>query len=168
MQLISTTTVTSAVSNVTISNIPSTYDTLFLLCYARTARTSENAESLYLRFNSDTSSNTNYSNVRVYATTTSNATSDSNSGGIRIWVATDKSAAGIYSTASVSIPGYKTTTLNKKATIVATCNSGSSDTHFYTLTNGLWNNTSAISSMYLVTESGGNINVGSKFYLYGL
>lgn len=154
---IAATTLSSAQSTVTFSNISTSYtDFVAILNYGVTS----NLYAPRIRFNSDTGSN--YSNTILYGNGTS-ATSERSSNATSI----SGSAVGVNSnslqnTMIISIQNYGNSTTNK--TVIGRHSAPSNEVNAFV---GLWRNTNAITSITFFT-SAGNLMSGSTFTLYGI
>ena len=144
---IATQTVSSSVSSVTFSSIPSTYTDLIMVVNG----TASTYTDLYYSFNSDSGSN--YSRIFMYgsgSTAVSGKDSNITSTPISYLLTTNTSCV-------VHFLNYSNTTTYKS--MVA--RGGTSE---YA---ALWRSTAAISSMTLTGPSG-TISAGSVFTLYGI
>lgn len=153
--LIDSSTLGSAQSSVTFSNIPQTYTDLLLV--ANIGATASNS-TYEVQFNSDTGSN--YSHTRLYGDGT-NPASDR---------AANQTAAGVGFVGSASagtqisyIQDYSNTTTFKtvlgRASVAGTITMA---------TVSLWRNTNAITSILVKTNAGISFPSGSTFKLYGI
>lgn len=151
---IATTTVTSAVSNVTFSSIPSTYTDLVLV--VNPLSTSSAGVDIYMQFNSDT--NTNYSVTFVYGNGSSSTSGrTTNATQLRLaYNGTNDNPMLRY-----NIMNYSNSTTRK--VIVGGDDAASNVTAMST---GIWRSTAAISSIKLYASSG-NIT-GGTFTIYGI
>jgi hypothetical protein len=156
---ISSTTVSST-GSVVISNIPNTFQDLFLIVNARTD--SANTSSAVLRFNND--SGNNYSSTMFYGTGSA-VTSEryTNESFIRVGYAIGSSeTASAFSINAIHILNYANTSTFKTA-----INRDASDRNgagLVQLTSGLWRSTAAISSIWYATS----LVAGSTITLYGI
>lgn len=156
MTLISTTTLSGA--SVTLSSIPQTYNSLYLVI--RSFLPANNNAQLLMRFNGDSNANRHRSMLNTgtsyEAQTSFNATS----------VTLDSFSSNSASTnlTGITIPNYTNTTTWKMADIVSV---SSPNTNFI-LRNaaGLYNQTSAITSLVFFPDSG-NFTSGT-ILLYGV
>jgi hypothetical protein len=145
------TTVSSSVTTVTFSSIPGTYTDLVCIISGNTS-----ASDLRVRFNGDTGSN--YSYTRIYGSGTA-ASSDRASSQTDYFV----TIGGFTDANSImNIQNYSNSTTYKTA-ITRTNNPGSYVGTYV----GLWRSTAAITSIEY-RNTGGNINPGSTFTLYGI
>lgn len=145
------TTLSSAVSSVTFSSIPATYRDLVLVI----AGTATSTDQMVIRFNSST---TGYSEVTMLgAASTSSYTSSVNRLS-QIALSTTQSNGIMH------IMDYSAT--DKHKTALYRNNLGGSTTY---ATAGRWADTSAITSILLALETGGNTFAsGCSFALYGI
>lgn len=151
---IATNTLTSAAANITFSSIPSTYTDLLIMGNG----TAGSSVSFKLQFNGDTG--LNYSVTYLYGTGSSaasgtNANIDAIIGMGRV--------STVMSSSIINIQNYSNTTTNK--TVIGRGDAANSIT---IATVGLWRNTSAISSIVVALEGGGNISAGTTLSLYGI
>ena len=158
---IATTTVgAGGSSSVTFSSIPSTYTHLQLRIFASPTASGPNFN---IRFNSD--SGTNYAQHQIYgtgATVGANSNTAQNKG----YLVSSATSSTYYSAAITDILDYTNT--NKYKTVRSLggwdTNSTSDEINFRSV---LWLNTSAISTITLLPDSG-NFAQYSSFALYGI
>lgn len=151
---LATTTLTSNTASVTFSGISGAYTDLYLMSNNWGA----GLDACCIQFNGDTSAN--YVWVIIYGT---------GSGGINDL--NDLAATNIYlgisaGTASLSqfnIQDYSNTTTFKPVTGSGDAASGQIRSGY-----GIWRNTSAITSIRIFENAGGNFYAGSSFSLYGI
>ena len=163
-ELITATTLSSAVNTVTIGSggtIPQTYTDLELRI---SVRNTDTQAALYIRPNGSTSS---LSAVRLMAdgNTISSGTSGSTIYCFILNASTTTSST--FSNASIYIPNY-TSSNNKSISIDGVSETNGNTDVFRFLGAGLWSNSSAITSIDLVAEGTGTFAVNSTFYLYGI
>jgi hypothetical protein len=149
---IATQTLGSSASTVTFNSIPSIYTDLVLVANSITAANA----SFKIQFNGDTGSN--YSSTLVYGNGTS-ATSLRTSNQTSINIIGRSGSNG--SSNIINIQNYSNATTYK-----TTLGRGGADITIATV--GLWRSTSAITSINVANDSGGNFLTGSTFTLYGI
>jgi len=158
---IATTTLTSAVSEVSLSSIPSTYTDIIVVVTATT--TADNAD-IQMYFNSDNTSGL-YSKTQLEgtgSTAVSGRTSGANFIGLTSNLGVDDTNPSII---ILQFNNYSNTTTFKTVLSRETMwHSGASGT---ALRVGLWRNTAAISSITLKVN-GSTWKSGSTFTLYGI
>ena len=164
MQLISAQTLTSTASTVSFSSIPQTFTDLKVVY---SARNTDSQAALYIRPNGSTA---NLSARRLMA---DGATVSSGTSGSTIYVFSlndSTTTSNSYSNTEFYIPNYASTTVAKSISIDGTSETNASPGAgaFRYLGAGLWNDTTAISSITLVPEGTGIFAIGSSFYLYGI
>ena len=164
MQLISAQTLTSASASVVFSSIPQTFTDLKVVY---SARNTDSQAALYIRPNGSTA---NLSARRLMA---DGATVSSGTSGSTIYVFSlndSTTTSNSYSNTEFYIPNYASTTVAKSISIDGTSETNASPGAgaFRYLGAGLWNDTTAISSITLVPEGTGIFAIGSSFYLYGI
>ncbi len=164
---IATTVLSTANSTITFSSIPSTFTHLQLRILARTSQTSETDDFAGIRFNGD--SGNNYVHHAYLGTGTGTG-----SGGVDRPVSyviaqrlsSNSTSANIFGAVVMDILDYRNT--NKFTT---TRNLGGYDRNgagqIYFESN-LWKDTSAITSITIVTSTGLNFLANSHFALYGI
>ena len=149
-----TTTLTTAVSSVTISSIPAIYTDLVLIVNNKLV---SGSSSLRIQFNGDTG--TNYSGTQIYGYTS--ASSGRETSTATPYMGSESTGWGthnlnIFSYANTSV--YKTWTYRSGDVGVGIAEAGAY----------LWRSTSAISSIKLFDYSSNNFDIGSSFTLYGI
>ena len=154
------------VASVSLLSIPATYTDLLILASVRTLR-STNASNFYMRING--SSATNYDLKRLEGSGTA-ASSDGYTSldGMVIGTANGStSTASVFSSFSIYIPNYLSS--NKKSVSVESVSENNATAAYADLTAGLWNLTSAITSVsFHELAANTNIDQYSTFYLYGI
>lgn len=163
-ELISTTVLSSATASVSFSSIPSTYKHLQI---RMVTRSSTNATTVAkITFNSTT---TGYAKHRLYgngSSVFSDATTSTTSFTTVTGPGTSDSS-GIYMPEIIDILDYASTVKNK--TIRAFSGAEMSNTgDVIGLVSGLWQNTSAITSILFEGLSASSFAIGSRFSLYGV
>lgn len=154
---IMTTTLSSAVSNVTLSSIPNIYtDLVFVFSGSK----SEIANT-FMRINAD--SNANYSQTSLYAASTT-PTSNRYSNASFLYVDLAGGNANAIHNRILQFNNYSNTTTYK--TILIKENNANADGESLASV-GLWRSTSAINSIRLEVTNG-SFNIGSSFTLYGI
>lgn len=154
-ELIASNTVSSAVSSVTFSSIPSTYTDIKLIGSVR--NDFGGANTITAQFNGSSTGFT-----QKYLEGSGSAVS---SGSGTTWIASSGDSANIFSNWEIYIPNYASSNYKSWSTDSVTELNG--NPAYATLIAGLWSNTAAITSITL-TQSGGNFRQYSSFYLYGI
>lgn len=155
---IATTTLGSDTATYTFSSIPSTYTDLVLIMSVRTVNS---AAAIYCQFNGDTG--TNYSNTQLLgngSVTTSGRQSSVSQMRIGNY---SPSASNTFGVVIANFQNYANSTTYK--TVIS--RAGSADGGLVAEA-CLWRSTSAINSILLGEEGGGNLRSGSTFTLYGI
>lgn len=159
-------------STITFSSIPATYTHLQIRAYCKTARTTYSISELKMTFNGDTGNNyaihylTNTGNTStVYS---SNATSQAR---IQL-IGFGTSLNNQFGSATVDILDYTSTSKYKTAKVLSgvitdVAGAGSYYGHVG-ITSGLWQSTSAITSISFTPEDPVNFSEYTKFALYGI
>ena len=163
-----TTTVGSAVSAVTFSDIPQSYEHLQIRAILKTNENSSGATNIEMRFNSDTAGNYTRHYLRG---TGSGADSGGSASQSKLTVGTavqgSATLANMFGAMVVDILDYTNT--NKYTTVRASSgqDTNGSGTAGIWLQSGVWLNTASITSISLFSSSS-NINQYSHFALYGI
>lgn len=160
---ISNQTLQSNTATVTFSGIPSTYTDLVLSITGYSTHSDDGARG-YIQFNSDTGSNTNYSDMFLGSYQTSKNT-NKNTGQSKIAYGVVGNSSTYPSHNEIHIMGYTDTakwnfTLSKTAKYLTNANYGNR------ISAGQWRDTTAISSITLTVD--GSYAVGTVFSLYGI
>jgi hypothetical protein len=150
---IATQTLSSAVSSVTFSSIPSTYTDLIIIDSSKV--TSGDTE-LQLRFNGDTAGN--YSGTWFFGDGASAYGSGANN---TTSAFVSRSATG-YGLGVTNIQNYSNSTTYK--TVISRGNSN----NYVFLWADIWRNTAAITSLTISTDGSSNFTSGSTFTLFGI
>lgn len=172
MQLISTYTVPSNATTYTFSDLQ-TYDDLFIIISARGyGSAGTDRDAIALRFNSDTTAAYKY--IRGFQIGSSSRGSDNDTADRLLLGYVPGRAAtpsDVYSATTIYIPQYRSTADVK--TLI--CDSGSENAtngqNGLSFTTGVWNNTTAISSItFGIWDGFGSFSIvaGSTFSIYGI
>jgi hypothetical protein len=163
--LISSNTLSSSAASVTFSAIPATYTDLLVKISAR-SDDGGNLGSLQLSVNG-TSANHSSTEINGYNTT---ASSSRRTATTRLWFENAVDAGSItantFSSIEIYIPNYLSSVAKPMSGDYGAENNSSS-IWLRGATAGLWNNTSAITSLVFY-QQGFNFVSGSSFYLYGI
>jgi hypothetical protein len=153
---IATYTLSSSVSSQAFTSIPGTYTDLVLVISAK--NTVGQNYGNWLQFNS--SGGTDYSQtfLQVYNTSTQSGR-NSNIG----YIEAGKTNANTFDANKININNYSNTTTFK--TILTRPNNGDFVSGALV---GMWRNTSAITRIDVICETGANYTAGSTFTLYGI
>lgn len=166
-ELISTTILGSSTASVTFSTIDQTYKHLQIRMAARSDVASR-TDSTIIRWNADTSS-TRYSHYLygdgslVYSGNTPSTA--------YIWknlTGATNSTTGNFGASVVDILDYTNTSKNKTYRALGGLHHPDAGNSYIALTSGFLISTTTISSLTLLTNSGGNFVAGSRFSLYGI
>lgn len=153
-------------SSVTFSSIPGTYTHLQLRGIGRTARTGSYNDALYVYFNTDTGSQTNYSAHILYGDgSTAQAQGNTSNSGITTVAASD-CTSGVFSGFVIDILDYSNT--NKYKTVRTLAGFDNNGQGQIRLGSTLWRNTAAITDLKLDNSVVNNISQYSSFALYGI
>jgi hypothetical protein len=161
--LIASNTLGSSAASVTFSSIPATYTDLVLKVSAR-SDVAATSEQIRIRLNS-TSSDTNLSATAIGGTGSA-AYSDVATNGRAGHMPAANATSSTFSSGEIYIPSY-TASQNKQFSAGGAIENNST-TYQQSWWAVLWRDTSAITSIYLFGNDGGNFVSGSTFWLYGL
>ena len=152
--------------SVTFSSIPSTYKHLQIRGIGRVT-VSQTWNDIRGRFNSDTGSN--YQGHSLGADGSSvfaDSTGSTSFFPVGTWVTAASAGANIFGAFICDILDYKDT--NKYKTVKTFTGSDLNGSGLYGLFSGSWRNTSAVTSITLFNNNGGDIVQYSSFALYGI
>ena len=147
-------------STITLSSIPGTYTDLALLLCGRTTRASY-VDDFVIKPNGAT---TNRSTIRLYGVSSS-VGSDSHTD-IRGMIPGNNATSNTFGNALIYIPNYAGSN-NKSFSIDSVMENNSTD-NFNALCASLWQNSSAITSLEIISGSSSNFMEYSTAYLYGI
>jgi hypothetical protein len=155
-------------ATVTFSNIPQVFTSLRILLVCRgSAATAQS--SMIIQFNGDSGANYDYQQLFGQVSTPTSATSQGVTGFIIASIMQNGSSAANYpGQASMDIVGYSGTTFYKTICSTNCTCSSTSGQNFVRISAGAWRNTSAITSISMTPDTGGNFVTGSLFCLYGI
>jgi hypothetical protein len=156
---IATQTVSSSVSSVTFSSIPSTYTHLQIRVMALTSSANNN---IRMRFNSDTASN--YSTHELTGSGAAISALSSLTTGMYPTFSPGNTHPGVM---IIDVLDYKDT--NKYTTIRSLWGYDNNGSGYLGLSSGSWRNTNAVTSIeFTHTLGGATISANSHFALYGI
>ena len=162
MTLIETKTLASTgTGTISFVSIPDSFDDLLVKVSAR-SNTSGSRTNLFLRPNGAT---TNFTDRRLLGFDLSQVAS-STASNITFSVNADTATSNTFSNTEIYIPNYKGSTA-KSVSGESASENNSGASYLVMLTAGLWNDTSAITSLDLVL-SAGNFMIGTTISLYGI
>ena len=163
MKLIGKQTLGSNAADVTFSSIPGTATDLLLVFTARsTASGGDIADNVRVRFNGATS-DTNHSSRWLYGSGSSTG-SGTDAFARAGYSNTSTNTANTFASSEMYLPNYAGSTAKSFSVFAATeTNAAAVD---MVVSAGLWNSTSAVTSMRLYTGSGSDLVTGSSFFLY--
>ena len=160
MTLIQTITLGTAATSITFSSIPATFTDLLLVFSGRNNQSSNTWGEVLIAPNSNTSNRSHRSVFGTGSTTGSDTGSD-----IRFWISNSSSTSNTFGSSSIYIPNYASSSAKSFSIDSVTENNASSA--FAVLAAGLWNDTTAISSL-LLQNGAFLLSTGTSASLYGL
>lgn len=153
---IATQTLGSAASSVTFSSLPQNYTDLIIVGSVK--NTANNGDEVAFQLNGDTSSS--YSRTRIFgdgSTASSGRASNQTKGALAI------NSTAQFSTVIANFQNYSNGTTNK--TVISR---GSDASNYVSAYVSLWRNTSPITQITLLPDSGTTFVSGSTFTIYGV
>lgn len=165
--LISSNVLTGSAASVTFSSIPSTYTDLVLRVSARSTAADYRSQ---MRSTFNGSSATNYSDTILYAFFGAASAGSIRSSGATFaagdYTVGSTATTNTFSNGEIYIPSYLISQNKPISVSIATENNNATDIAMAATAN-LWRDTTAISSMTLVLDSG-SFDTNSSFSLYGI
>lgn len=163
---IATATATGSSSTLLLSSIPNTYKHLRLEFNLRSSDSRNGGQSVSVYFNNITSAQYGKLEIQGNANTTFSSFSQLSTSAIEGACTMNGSPSGLFSTNDWWIIDYANT--SKAKSVLArggVAASGNTYSYYHT---GIWNNTAAISSIYLYEPSNLNWVAGSTATVYGI
>jgi len=157
---IATTTLSSATSNITFNSIPATYTDLRIVWVYKAVSAGNTA---FLQFNSDTASN--YSYTTLYGTGSAGGSQRSTNNTGAYLVSYAEAPTSEWQLQTIDIFSYAGSTFK---TLLNTYSGDTNGGGFISRGVNLWRSTSAITSVALKFDAGGNMPSGSTATLYGI
>jgi hypothetical protein len=165
-ELISSTILGSASTQVNFSSIPSGYKHLQLRITARLTTSSSGVNDIFMRFNGDSANNYARHQLYGYGGTMYSYNAPNISYSHAGWAVIESTQPYIFATSIVDILDAFATTKNK--TVRTLTGIPSTGNQLVALSSSFWNSTSAISSIALTETNGDTFSIGSRFSLYGI
>jgi hypothetical protein len=163
MKLIETKTLGTAAASIEFTSIPQTFTDLVVLLSVRTNRASA-TEDGFLRFNGAT---TNYSGRFLFGNGSSVSSVTSSTSQIEnLVMPAATSTSNTFSNGLIYIPNY--TAATAKSVSIDTVTENNATAAFHLIIDGLWNDTSAITSLAITANQTGSMIIGSTISLYGI
>ena len=152
-------------STITFSSIPATFTHLQIRAISKTNRTSDSVDSLKIQFNGDTATNYAYHELIGNG---ANALADSVTSNAYAAIARTAGNANtsFFGGFTCDILDYKNTNKYKTVRTLSGVDLNGSGAVFFN--SGLWQSTSAITSILIAPETGTLLNQYSSFALYGI
>ena len=155
----------SAATNITFSSIPASYTDLYLVLSSRSDRSGSNNDAQFMQLNSD-SGNHSY---RFLGGNGSSANTASNSAVGFIYVGQlpgSTATSSTFGNVGIYIPNY--TSSNAKSISVDSVGENNATEAYQRIVAGLWNSSSAISTIKIYPEVGPNLVQYSSATLWGI
>lgn len=164
---IASATGTGSSGTITFSSIPSTYVALQIRFIGRTTSASTSQQNLFLRFNGVSSASYTRHNLQGDGSAVSAAGAASQTEITAGQVINDGEAANVMSVSIINIHNYASTTQNKTVRTFDGTDKNTSGGLVW-LRSGLFIDTTAISSLSLITASGNAFTTSTQVALYGI
>jgi hypothetical protein len=163
------------VASIDLTSIPASYDSLMLMLFLRTTRSTGTSDGVILRFNNDSTA-ANYhaiaSRIGHNASTGTTEVLPGAAAGMSFGavVAQANSTAGYYAFLQMSIYNYRSTTRMKNVQMSGQLALNTTTGNIFTTAgSGIWNQTAAaINQITLIPSIGLNFAAGSSWALYGI
>jgi hypothetical protein len=152
-------------SSVTFTSIPQTYTDLKVVASARSARSGQLRDELWIRFNGDTGNNYTTRALNGSGTAAGSTTNTSVSAIYRGDMPAATATANTFGNQEIYIPNY--TSSNQKSVSVDDAMENNATESWLYMRAGLWTGTNAITSITLLPEVSTFVQY-STFYLYGI
>jgi hypothetical protein len=162
MQIIQHQELASGQSSITFSSIPQTYTDLLLVFSARSERTGVGTDDVIVQLNSSSSNQS----TRILWGTGSTAQSLTDTQPLIGEYPTSTNTASTFGSYQVYIPNY--TSANAKSFSADGVGENNGTTSYQSITAGLYNSVSAITSILIKTGSGSNLSQYTSATLYGI
>jgi hypothetical protein len=167
---IATVTAAGGEASLTFSSIPGTYTDLQVRGLAKETAVNTNAYGGLVRFNSDTTS-ANYFSHQLYGNGASSALAQGNSGSADVVLIGSSlgniSTTNMFGASIIDVADYTSTSKYKTVKAMSGTTINTTTGFYINLTSGVWMSTSAVTSITMVSDSGGYA-AGTTFALYGI
>ena len=160
MKLIESKTLVTAQASIEFTSIPQTYTDLRFVLSLRSSRAAP-VENAYLQFNN---SSTSYTYRRLYGT--GSGTFSGTETKIYFDPPAGSSTSNTFGNTSIYIPNYAGST--NKSVSIDDVTENNATLSYQLLSAGLWSNTSAITSVKFLSDTGSNFTADSVVSLYGI
>jgi hypothetical protein len=162
---IATTTLGSNTSTITFSSIGSTYTDLRIVLVGRTNRASTGNDTVFLRFNSNTTESYSYTRLLGDGANVSSAAGTDLTSNVAGYIPRNNNTSGIFGLVTVDIFSYAGSTNKTYLSTTSADLNGSGDVVRIV---GLWRSTSAITSITFSLSSTFQYLTGTTATLYGI
>lgn len=163
---IATVELDSTASSLNLNSISQNYEDLVLIASFRSDRAGTAHDDLHMTINGAT---TNYTVLRFYSDGDTVENGVKLTGDTYMYSGTingSSSSANTYSTVTTYFANYSSSSASKKISI-ENCSENNAADGWLNFMSGLWDDTSAITSLSFFSGSGNNFVSGSKVSLYG-
>lgn len=157
-------------ATIAFADIPGTYHHLRLYLAGRTDRAGQTVDSIAVQFNADTGAHYGAGYISSLSSSAPTAAeANSATSGFCAFTSAATASAGIAGMTVIDIPDYAGTTWRKCWTFQTALNLAlTTGNHRQNLGAGLWDSTSAITGIVLLSTNGANFLEGTTATLYGL
>jgi hypothetical protein len=153
-------------SSIAFSSIPSTYKHLQIRYSGHLQTSTSDYASLWMQFNSDTAANYSYHRLFGNGSTVTADAATSQTRALTTWIPDNVTQSLSYGGSIIDILDYANT--NKYKTVRDLGGFDLNGSGIIALFSGLWQSTSAINSISLVSSNSQNFAQYSSFALYGI
>ena len=153
-------------ASMSFTSIPATYTDLAILVSARSARTVEPRDELFMRFNSDGGNNYSYIILQGNGSSTGSGTGSAQDYFKKGTIPAAGATANTFSNNLIYIPNYAGSTAKSISRDEVT-ETNSSTLNYMELSSGLWTGTAAITTITFTPEVSTFVEY-STAYLYGI
>jgi hypothetical protein len=153
-------------ANISFTSIPSTYKHLQIRAIARTDYTGGNFDALKINFNSDTGNNYAWHQLGGNGSTAFAQAGSTTNTIYAAYISSNTAGSNIFGASVIDVLDYGSTSKYKTLrNLTGIDNNGNGN---LTFGSGLWQSTSAITSITIDQWDGSNFNQYSQFALYGI
>ena len=153
-------------ASITFNSIPNTYTHLQIRAIARTDYTGGNFDAFKINFNSDTANNYAWHQLGGNGSTAFAQQTSTTNTVYAAYVSSNSSGSNTFGASVIDILDYANT--NKYKTVRNLTGADNNGSGNLTFGSGLWQSTSAITSITIDQWDGSNFNQYSHFALYGI
>jgi hypothetical protein len=165
-KLITSQTLTSSTTSVSFNSIPATYQDLLIVASIKCDESSFTNEQIRIRFNGLSTSIYSNTSLRGDGSSVTTSRASSETSGFVGLMNTNEGVLAQYSSTTIYIPSYLSTSVKQTGTFTAHEMNGT--TAYTTALANLAQVSAAITSITFTTANGRNFVSGASFFLYGI